>query len=173
MTIEIRQGNLFNHYSHKVDASIIDDIETKPCIGHGVNSFGAMGAGIAVEFKKRFPEMYAEYNKRCKNGLIFPGLTWAWKEDTGLYMNKNEVLAEDHFWIYNLTVKAHWKMPATYDAVEASLKNMAIHMNENNLIEVALPWIGCGLGGLSKIKVKSLMEKIAEQYKIKIIVYEQ
>lgn len=163
MTVTIKKGDLFSHDS-KSPAST--------CIGHGVNSAGAMGAGIAVQFKKRFPEMFQEYRNRCNSGLIFPGITWVWKEDTGIYLTKQEHLGEDCIWIYNLAIKAHWKLDATYEAIEASLKNMAIHMNENSLQEVGLPWIGCGLGGLEKTKVKTIMEKISKEYKINIIVYE-
>lgn len=163
MTVVIKKGDLFSHSSSK---------HQHTCIGHGVNSAGAMGAGIAVEFKKRYPEMFQEYRNRCYSGLIFPGITWAWRELEGTFITKQEILGEDCIWIYNLAIKAHWKLDATYEAIEGSLKNMAIHMNENSLKEVGLPWIGCGLGGLEKTKVKTIMEKISEEYKINIIVYE-
>jgi len=164
MAVTIKKGDLFAHtFSGR----------NNTCIGHGVNSAGAMGAGIAIEFKKRFPEMFSEYRNRCQSGLIFPGITWIWKEPTGIYLTKQETLDEEHIWIYNLAIKAHWKLNATYEAIEDSLKNMAIHMNENSFEEIGLPWIGCGLGGLEKSKVKAIMEKISEDYKINIVVYEQ
>jgi O-acetyl-ADP-ribose deacetylase (regulator of RNase III) len=31
-----------------------------------VNCVGVMGKGIALEFKKRFPEMFDDYEKRCE-----------------------------------------------------------------------------------------------------------
>ena len=33
-----------------------------------VNCVGVMGKGIALEFKNRFPEMYADYIERCNRG---------------------------------------------------------------------------------------------------------
>ena len=40
---------------------------------HGCNCAGAMGKGIAVSFKQRLPEMYAEYKELCRNGQFKPG----------------------------------------------------------------------------------------------------
>lgn len=168
MGVNIKKGNLFSHQGNSNHA---------PCIGHGVNSAGAMGAGIAIEFKDRFQEMYLEYKKRCQNGLIFPGVVWVWKEASlmSFAYNKQGVLQNDYkdeFIIFNLAIKAHWKLNATYDAVEASLINMATYMNENGLTEIGLPWIGCGYGGLQKTEVKNILEKVSTKYNIDIVVYE-
>lgn len=39
-----------------------------PALGHGCNSAGAMGKGIAVEFRRRWPAMFDEYKRRCADG---------------------------------------------------------------------------------------------------------
>ena len=36
------------------------------CYAHGCNCAGAMGKGIALQFKKRFPQMYLQYNSSLK-----------------------------------------------------------------------------------------------------------
>jgi O-acetyl-ADP-ribose deacetylase (regulator of RNase III) len=168
MAVVIKKGNLFSYQGNTKHVA---------CIGHGVNSAGAMGAGIAIEFKNRFPEMYVEYKKRCQNGLIFPGITWVWQEigAASFRYNKQGILtetSEETFVVYNLAIKAHWKLNATYEAVEASLINMATDMNEHNFTEIALPWIGCGYGGLQKAEVQKILEKVAAKHNIDIIVYE-
>lgn len=48
-------------------------------IGHGVNCRGRMGAGVAVEFRRRFPEMYQEYRRRCHAGELSPGEIFLWE----------------------------------------------------------------------------------------------
>ena len=42
-------------------------------MGNAVNCVGVMGKGIALEFKRRYPEMYNEYRRLCKEGLLKPG----------------------------------------------------------------------------------------------------
>ena len=36
-----------------------------------VNCVGAMGAGIALEFKNRYPNMFYSYKKICDSKLLF------------------------------------------------------------------------------------------------------
>jgi hypothetical protein len=42
-------------------------------LAHGCNCVGAMGAGIAMEFRRRYPEMYLQYKKHCDSGDFVPG----------------------------------------------------------------------------------------------------
>jgi O-acetyl-ADP-ribose deacetylase (regulator of RNase III) len=35
-----------------------------------INTVGAMGAGLALEFRLRVPEMYQPYKKKCTSGEI-------------------------------------------------------------------------------------------------------
>jgi O-acetyl-ADP-ribose deacetylase (regulator of RNase III) len=49
-------------------------------LAHGCNCAGAMGKGIAVEFRSRFPKMYAEYKQRCADGAFTPGEVFTWTE---------------------------------------------------------------------------------------------
>jgi O-acetyl-ADP-ribose deacetylase (regulator of RNase III) len=64
MPVEIRKGNLFDYEGSKA---------------HGVNGAGAMGKGIAVQFKKSWPNMFAEYERLCKAGQFFPGMIYAYE----------------------------------------------------------------------------------------------
>lgn len=173
MPVKIHKGNLFDaKMEHRV-------------LAHGVNCAGAMGKGIAVEFKKRFTGMYEDYRLFCKEGRMVPGMAWLY-EDVELvpyYDSKNRIQEREvvSTWIYNLAIKSHWRLPATCNAVEASLANMVESLQEQNLeraklglefTEVSMPWIGCGLGGLKKDFVKKLMEKSVKGTEITIHVYE-
>jgi hypothetical protein len=55
-----------------------------PAIGHGCDCAGAMGAGVAVEFKRRFPAMHQEYRRRCRQGTFRLGDIFVWDQEPGL-----------------------------------------------------------------------------------------
>ena len=38
-----------------------------------VNTVGVMGKGVALEFKRRFPEMFRDYKERCERGDVWLG----------------------------------------------------------------------------------------------------
>ena len=58
-----------------------------PVVGHGCNCSGAMGAGIAVQFKRRFPEIYLEYRRRCADKTFMLGDVFVWTESTPVVYN--------------------------------------------------------------------------------------
>ena len=47
-------------------------LENVSSYAHGCNCAGAMGKGIAIQFRNKFPAMYAEYKLLCKNGQYIP-----------------------------------------------------------------------------------------------------
>ena len=54
-----------------------------------VNCYGVMGKGIALEFKKRYPDMFKIYVKQCKDKLLRPGILYIYKKSYGTqYENK-------------------------------------------------------------------------------------
>ena len=48
-------------------------IEGVSSYAHGCNCAGAMGKGIAVQFKDKYPDMYLEYKLLCKENKFCPG----------------------------------------------------------------------------------------------------
>ena len=101
MPVQFVEGDLFlNKYNAQAFA-------------HGCNCVGSMGAGIAVEFKQRYPEMFEEYHRRCKAQPreFNPGDVFLWK-------------AEDKPWVFNLATQENtWTSRATYAAVATALEN--------------------------------------------------
>lgn len=71
-----------------------------------------------------------------------------------------------------MAIKAHWRLPATYNAVEASFSNLIEQMEADAGNAVAMPWIGCGLGGLNKSYVRKIMERVLKDKDIAFHVYE-
>ncbi len=58
-----------------------------PALGQGVNTFGSMGAGIAVEFRRRWPAMYDAYRAACRTGRLRPGGIFVWEAPDRLIVN--------------------------------------------------------------------------------------
>lgn len=128
-------------------------------LAHGVNCAGAMGAGIAVEFKKRWPQMYEEYRNRCREGQMVLGQAWTWREDEPFLDTQGRLSERFSIKVYNLAIKSHWRNPASYLAIEASVNEMLDDMVKYGNEIVAMPWIGCGLGGLDKKHVVKILKQ--------------
>lgn len=138
MITYITHGNIFN-------------IEGVYNYAHGCNCAGAMGKGIALQFKERFPTMYTMYKQLCKENLFHPGDIFPF--------NYN-----DTFYVFNLGTQATWKTTATLEAIEESTRRMLLFASENNVSKIAMPKIGAGLGGLNWDDVKNIIENTAKDY---------
>jgi O-acetyl-ADP-ribose deacetylase (regulator of RNase III) len=103
-------------------------------ITNPVNCVGVMGAGLAKEFKFRYPSMFEDYKRRCSQGIVMPGLPYLWQENDAK--------------ILNFPTKRHWKDPS----ILADIDNGLLYIKENyaklGISSLALPKLGCGLGGL-------------------------
>jgi O-acetyl-ADP-ribose deacetylase (regulator of RNase III) len=124
---------------------------------HGVNTEGLMGAGIAVLFKKAYPEMYSVYKALCKLGRLQPGETWVWE-------------AHDRT-IYNIASQDKPGANARLEWFERGLTQTLKHAQENNVVVIAMPRIGCGIGGLDWEDVRDIIEHYAERTPVDIEVW--
>lgn len=143
--IESRTGDLFS----------ADDVDA---LAHGCNCAGAMGRGIAVEFKRRWPQMYEEYRARCRSGELTLGKVFPWQ-------------AEDR-WIYNLGTQAHWRTRAELTAVVSSVELMLTHAAEHGVRSIAMPRIAAGLGGLEWHDVEAAIAPAVAARGITVVVYQ-
>jgi O-acetyl-ADP-ribose deacetylase (regulator of RNase III) len=131
-------------------------------LAHGCNCAGSMGAGIAVGFKERYPDMFAEYRRRCKADppeFVLGGV-FLWRED-----GKPAVL--------NLGTQPRPGRGATYPAVEAALRAGREAADAAGIATVAVPRIAAGYGGLSWKKVKGLIEAAFADWAGTVYVYEE
>ncbi|MEZ8798653.1 hypothetical protein OAA_15205 [Vibrio cyclitrophicus 1F175] len=128
-----------------------------------VNCVGVMGAGVALAFKQKYPDMFKDYAKQCKNGLLRPGQPSVWK--TGDMFSKQ-------LEIINFPTKDHWRKPSEYEYVESGLKWLSEYLKQKNDVTVTLPALGCGHGGLDWMKVRKLIENYLDDSKNRILVFE-
>ncbi len=106
-----------------------------PAIAHGVNCRGAMGAGIAAQFRQRWPDMYEAYRKRCARAELLPGDMFSWQADDVL--------------ICNLATQLDPGPAAQPWMIAAAIGRMLRENFRNPVPEIGLPVIGCGIGGLT------------------------
>lgn len=111
-----------------------------------VNCKGAMGKGIALEFKKRYPKMYEKYKVLCDKRLLMPGKLWLYKADDGK-------------WILNFPTKDDWRQPSRLGYIAAGLQKFYRFYKEKGITSIAFPMLGCNNGGLDKKDVLMLMEQ--------------
>ena len=131
-----------------------------------VNTVGVMGAGLALEFKQRYPKMYQAYRAACQSGRLVIGKVHIWDiPETGAEwsMVKPRSIAV----IINLPTKAHWRSPSFWTQIEPAARFMVKalqHIKYPALFgfrpRVGIPRLGSGLGGLSWTEIKPLLEPI-------------
>jgi O-acetyl-ADP-ribose deacetylase (regulator of RNase III) len=115
-----------------------------------VNCNGICGAGLAKAFKERFPLAYDDYKSRCNGpvlGPVTPGFV--------LITHSGVKLPE---WIFHFPTKEDWKEPSRLEWIEAGLVDMAYKLQHGPVHSVAIPALGCGLGGLNWDVVRPKIE---------------
>ncbi|GAB0118744.1 macro domain-containing protein [Acidisoma sp. 7E03] len=109
-----------------------------------VNCVGVMGAGVALAFKQRYPDMFKDYQRDCKDGRVTPGTMHIWKSLTG-------------DWIINFPTKRDWREPSRYEDIDAGLDDLRSYLDGVGPVTIALPALGCGHGGLDWDRVSRMI----------------
>ena len=119
-----------------VNVFIADLLESRAqTLVNTVNCVGVMGKGIALEFKKRFPEMYEDYAARCARGQVRLGEPYLYR-----YLTPP--------WVLNFPTKDHWRSIARLDDIVRGLEYLIDHYEEWGITSLAVPPLGCGNGQL-------------------------
>lgn len=128
-----------------------------------VNCVGIMGAGVALLFKNKYPDMFKEYVKLCKEGELKPGKPVVWHGGDMLSKKVD---------IINFPTKDDWRDPSEYSYVETGLEWLSDYLSDKNGKVVTLPALGCGHGGLQWERVKSLIAEYLSDSPAEILVFE-
>ncbi len=144
-------------FIEKGDIFSIEGVEN---YAHGCNCAGAMGKGIALQFRSKFPEMYRQYKEMCINGSFKPGDVFDYNYGKG------------H--VYNLGTQQTWRTKAKIEYIRQSISKMCEIATMEKVSKIALPAIGAGLGGLDWNAVKNELSLISQNYpKVDLYVVEQ
>jgi O-acetyl-ADP-ribose deacetylase (regulator of RNase III) len=146
--IELVKGNLLEA---KVEALV-----------NTVNTEGVMGKGIALQFKKKFPAMFEAYQEACTAGEVKPGRVNVYE--------RGEV-ANPRF-IINFPTKRHWREASKMEDIESGLAALALEIQNRRIRSVAIPALGCGLGGLQwkevYLKIESALKPLTD---VRVLVF--
>ncbi len=112
-----------------------------------VNCVGVMGKGIALQFKKAFPENFKAYEAACRREEVKPGRMFVF--ETGEMFNPR--------YIINFPTKRHWREKSRYEDIESGLPALVQEVRERKIRSIAIPPLGSGLGGLQWRRVKTMI----------------
>ena len=128
-----------------------------------VNCVGVMGKGLALQFKKAFPDNFKLYKSACDQKLVKPGK---------MFITKYEDMLENKY-IINFPTKQHWKGASRIEFIDDGLKDLICQVRDLGIKSIAIPPLGAGLGGLDWRLVKELIIKAFSSIPdIEVAVYE-
>lgn len=141
--VTITKGNILASKSH--------------AIVNTVNCVGVMGKGIALAFKRKYPEMFADYVRRCDRGEVELGKPYAY-------------FAKDHV-VVNFPTKQHWRSVSRLADIERGLDYLKAKLVEWEVKSIAIPPLGCGNGQLDWAVVRPVLLKHLENFPIPVELY--
>jgi O-acetyl-ADP-ribose deacetylase (regulator of RNase III) len=113
-----------------------------------VNTVGVMGKGIALQFKRAFPENYAFYRSACERGEVQPGRMLVF--ETGWIGPPRSII--------NFPTKRDWRAPSRLEDIERGLAALVEEITTRGIRSIAIPPLGCGNGGLDWQEVRPRIE---------------
>jgi O-acetyl-ADP-ribose deacetylase (regulator of RNase III) len=132
--IRIAHGNL-------LEAPVEALVNTVNCVGY-------MGKGIALQFKQAFPANFSVYEKACRAGDVVPGRMLV--HDHGMLIQPRYVV--------NFPTKRHWRGRSRMEDIDAGLAALVEEVRQRGIRSIAVPPLGCGLGGLRWADVRPRIE---------------
>jgi O-acetyl-ADP-ribose deacetylase (regulator of RNase III) len=138
-----------------------------------VNTDGIMGAGLALQFKQKFPEMFADYRTKCIREELTIGHPYIWRNPTLVASTPGHTRRKS---ILLFPTKAHYRNPSHPLYIRLGLEHFIQSLNLDvyvGLRSIAFPKLGCGLGGLKWIQddIKGLMEKYLGELPIRVDIH--
>ena len=123
---------------------------------HGINNLGTMGAGIASQFKKKYPSMFEQYQKMCQSKELNLG-------DVFFYRSQKKPS------VINIVTQNNLHS-ADLSAVEKGFEKIISNYKVWAVKKIAIPEIGCGLGNLLWKNVDDLIKQYFENSEIELVV---
>ena len=129
-----------------------------------VNRNGVMGKGIALQFKKKYPELFDEYRLACKRKQIYIGGDLFIWDFVDLYKPRK---------VLCFATKEDWWQPSKLVWIERGLETFSKTYKMFGITSIAFPKLGCNNGGLDwENDVKPLMFKYLQPIDITCEIYE-
>ena len=104
-----------------------------------VNTVGVMGKGLALQFRDAFPTMFEDYRRACQRGEVLMGRMHVHDRGEGFRPR----------YVINFPTKRHWRDRSRLDDIRRGLEALVEEVRSRGIESIAIPPLGCGLGGLS------------------------
>lgn len=128
-----------------------------------VNCVGVIGRGLALQFKKAWPENFVASAAACRRGDLQPGR---------LFVFELGLLTPPRY-IVNFPTKRHWRDPCRMGDIESGLSALVVEIRARGIPPIAIPALGAGLGGLAWADVKPRIENVLENlWQVSVTVFE-
>ena len=138
-------------------------LEEADALVNSVNCVGVMGRGIALQFKRTFPDNFKAYADACKRSEVQPGRMFVY--ETGQLTLPR--------YIINFPTKRHWRGKSRMEDITAGLSALAQEIQERKIRSVALPALGSALGGLEWRRVRDGIEAALRDIDgLRVVVFE-
>ena len=126
--------------------------EDAEALVNSVNCVGVMGRGIALQFKRKYPDNFKAYRLACERKEVKTGRMFVF--DTGCSTNPR--------YIINFPTKVHWRGKSHLEYIESGLEALAVEIRERNIRSIAIPPLGTDLGKLNWADVRPRIEATLE-----------
>ena len=142
-----------------------------------VNLQGVMGKGLALRAREQFSDVYVEYEKACRTKKITSARPYIYKREASVADELTDLkpyrkqIKNPVKWFLLFATKRHWRTPSRLEDIESGLKWIQTNFRAAKIQSLAMPALGCSLGGLSWTEVAPLMCKYLHGIGIPIEIY--
>lgn len=136
-------------YHDGVDMLANCDVEA---LVNPVNCVGVMGKGLALQVKMAYPNNFRAYASTCARGELRPGRLF-----TYIRTAPDGYVLDNPTFIVNFPTKRHWRDPSRLADIKLGLAALADVIAQCRIRSIAIPQLGCGLGGLNWAEVRPLI----------------
>lgn len=141
--VSVRKGNIFSSQCQTL-------VNTVNCVG-------IMGAGIALECRLRYPEMFSQYAQLCADAKLNIGQLWLYRDPAR--------------WVLNFPTKKHWRYPSRPEYLHLGLQKFIDTYENRGITSVAFPLLGAQNGGLSAQQSLEIMLQDLSRCTIPVEIY--
>ena len=126
-----------------------------------VNTEGVMGRGLALQFRKAFPDVFRSYERACKAGEVAIGRMHIVRRPTSPRF------------VINFPTKKQLRHPSRLEYVEAGLRDLVARVRDLGILSIAVRPLGCGLGGLDWAEVRTrIVDAFVAVPEVRVLLFE-
>lgn len=118
------------------------------CLAIPVNTVGVAGAGLAAQAMPRGSDALRRYVAACRSRDLATGKVFIF--DTEINSKKTRLAL--------VPTKGHWREDSAIEMIRSSLRSLVAESEKFGLKTVAVPMLGCGLGGLEWSDVSAVVD---------------